>query len=497
MKTSQLSIIAQVRRLLLDIVRGDGRISGSVYDTAQFLRWSQPSDPLPALRWLLAEQEADGGWGDPYLSYHRQPATLAAVLALLQYQHLLPQAKAAAEAGVAFLKSNNQLWNELPDDVPVGIELILPKLLAEASAQGIELPKQLSEELHNLGVRRKLLIEQLRPGAATTATHCWEAWGVEARPEFIDQTGGVGHSPAATSVWLHTARHDKSLDGLQDQARIYLLRAAHATKTGFVGVVPPVWPNYGFETIFGLFALYISSLLDNEKIRDLTDPMLDSLSRQIEPHGTSFSPFFTPDGDDTATAMIVLHNRGYFVRPSLLTSFMRRNHFATWQHELHMSISTTAHAIHALTLLRHPIAPIVQGLLDLQHIDGYWCKDKWHASPYYTTSQAILALRIAGQNEAVQRAIDWLLAQQREDGGWGMQRSTKIETAYAVLSLHPSAHQPQVRGAIKQSCRILLEKATYIPAYWIAKVPYTPYHVDRLFELSAAWVAVGLDENMA
>ncbi len=496
MKPSQISIIAQIRQLLVDIVRGDGQISGSVYDTAQLLRWAPSPDPLPALHWLLAEQQADGGWGNPHLTYHRQQATLAAILALHQYRHRLPQAAEAAEAGSAFLRLNKQIWEELHDDLPVGAELIIPTLFAQATAQGILLPGRPYEGLHNLGIRRQLLIKQLQPGAATTASHCWEAWGTEPRPEFIDQTGSVGHSPAATAAWLHTAQNNRGLHAQQEQAQIYLAQAARATKNEAPGVVPTVWPNQGFEVIFGLFALHLAGLLEHESLRDLIKPMLYSLAQQIEFHGTSFSPFFTPDGDDTATAMIVLHAGGYSIHPSLITPFMRKDHFVTWENEIYRSLSTTAHAIHALSLISHPITTVVQDFISQQHSDGYWYRDKWHTSPYYITSQALLALHTAGQEEATQEAVAWFLTQQRYDGGWGMHYSTKIETAYVVLALHFRGLQTQIRKAIGRASRILRGAEPYRPSHWVAKVLYTPCHVDKLFELSAAWVVTNMDEDV-
>ena len=41
-----------------------GRMSASVYDSAQALRLASPSDPHAVVQWLLGEQRADGGWGD-------------------------------------------------------------------------------------------------------------------------------------------------------------------------------------------------------------------------------------------------------------------------------------------------------------------------------------------------------------------------------------------------------------------------------------------------
>lgn len=496
MSSTQSAIISRIRHLLTDVICGTGKISGSVYDTAQLLRWAPPDDPTPALTWLLAQQKPDGGWGDPRQPYYRQPATLAAILAL--HQHQLPQIARAIQTAVAFLHANSSVWAELREDMPVGAELIMPRLCDEAAEQGIVLPDASYAALRELGAQRRRLIQQIQPRAATTAAHSWEAWGVEPHPELLDETGGVGHSPAATAAWLHAARAGGISASEIERAQTYLDQAARATGSGVSGVVPAVWPNKDFEIVFGLFSLYCAGLLDHPSLRDLVNPMLVMLARRTKAQrGVGFSPFFSPDGDDTATAMVVLYEAGYNVSPELLRPFAREQHFATWNHELQMSLSTTAHAVHALALLHQPIETVVESLIERQHPDGYWHGDKWHSSPYYITSQSMLALHAARQHEAVQRAAEWLLDNQQADGGWGIHGSTRIETAYAILALRPLAHQQRVRTTISRAEAVLLNDTKCESAHWIAKVLYRPIHVDLFFELSAVWVLATLSEKFA
>ncbi|MFB9839674.1 prenyltransferase/squalene oxidase repeat-containing protein, partial [Actinoallomurus acaciae] len=83
------------------------------------------------------------------------------------------------------------------------------------------------------------------------------------------------------------------------------------------------------------------------------------------------------------------------------------------------------------------IAKVAAWLRGRQRADGSW-HDRWHASPYYATACAALALHAFGGPEAaaaVERAVRWTLATQRADGSWGHWGGTAEETAYAVQLL--------------------------------------------------------------
>ena len=64
---------------------------------------------------------------------------------------------------------------------------------------------------------------------------------------------------------------------------------------------------------------------------------------------------------------------------------------------------------------------------------AYW-EDKWHLSPYYTTSHAIISC--AGfENDLVQNAVNWINQHTKENGAWGIFKPTAEETAYALQAL--------------------------------------------------------------
>src|SRR5215510_3385767 len=146
-------LLADLRSLIADLGKDGGLNSASVYDTAQLIRFAPPPEgPWPAINWLADQQHPDGGWGDPSTPRARDLPTLAAVLALHLYG-TRGRERMAVHTGLAFLRRQASHWAQLPDDLPVGIELLLPRLLEEAVALGLELPMTPYAALTELGRR--------------------------------------------------------------------------------------------------------------------------------------------------------------------------------------------------------------------------------------------------------------------------------------------------------------------------------------------------------
>lgn len=119
------------------------------------------------------------------------------------------------------------------------------------------------------------------------------------------------------------------------------------------------------------------------------------------------------------------------------------------------TVDVTARCVSALAQLEDPqyteaIEKGVAFILRAQEPDGSWF-GRWGANFVYGTWSALCALNAAGlgaERPEVQRAVEWLRAQQREDGGWGegletyepgrrgfAQASTPSQTAWAVMGL--------------------------------------------------------------
>lgn len=496
-------LLRDLRSLIRNLGKDGGLISPSVYDTAQVLRLCPPQqDVWPALDWLLEQQQTDGGWGDPAAPLARDVPTLASVLALHTYGNRKATHDAARE-GMAFLRRQVEQWRQPRlDDLPIGVELLLPKLLDQVAALGLELPRELYATLVALGNHRRSLIAQMQTSAGTTAVYSWEAWGTNPDPALIDGSGGVGHSPTATAAWLHAAAGRKDLADVSEAAQRYLAQVAAATSKGIPGVVPTIWPIARFENLFGLYSIFIAGLLEHPALQDVVQPQIHDLARALRPTGFSSSDFFITDGDDTAAGIAVLRAAGHQVDIAILKRFENDDHFSTFPGELQPSLSTTARAVHALALSGEEVARQQTFLIERQCLDGRWSSDKWHSSWLYTTLHVVLALTNCGHITALKSVVDAMLAHQHADGGWGMRsKSTGTETAYGVFTLRTLRNyglvDNRVLDALQKAHKWLLRN--YRPfnvsedKCWISKELYRPYRVDRAFELSAM-LALTLEE---
>lgn len=498
-------LLTDLRLLIHDLGKDGGLIGPSIYDTAQVIRLAPPSSGvLQTIHWLVEQQQPDGGWGDPAVPFARDVPTLAAILALRMYA-MSPQDHSIVQAGVAFLRRHIHIWEgSLPDELPVGIELLLPRLLDEAAAAGLIIPREPYASLIALGRQRRRMIASVPIRAGTTPAHAWEGWGEIADTNLLDHYGGIGHSPAATAAWLRATSGRNDLAAARHAAHRYLEQAAKATGVAIPGVVPTAWPITRFEQSNALYALLIGGLLDHPGLQDVVQPQLRDLAQALRPQGLGFSDHFTPDGDDTAEALAVLQAAGYPVDLATLRHFAHDDHFCAYPGELQPALSVTAHVVHVLRLCGHDSERAQQYMIANQLPDGRWCGDKWNGSWLYTTCQVIIALVGAGHSTALGRAAQALLASQHADGGWGAHGSSAEETAYGVLALRALLRDrdddPAIRQALERAEQRLLEDyrpfTSSMHPCWQAKEIYRPYRLARMIELVATFPSAELATPM-
>lgn len=493
--------LARLQGLLPLLGTGGGRISPSVYDTAQVLRAYPPADGVTlGLDWLKRQQQPDGGWGSPAAPLYRRVSTIAAILALHQYADIVDADEYIA-AGLEHLRFQRELWaNTVPDALPVGAELIYPHLVDEATRLKLRIPRQGNTALLSQGRKKLKYIAHIKPDAGSPPMHSWEAWGDTAEPAYLDGAGSIGHSPAATAVWLSRLHKDNSTEPLRQQAEAYLKRAARVTGFNIPGVMPGIWPMDRFELAFGLYPLLIADLLDMPALQDALQPQLDRLGFALSDQGIGLSDHFYQDGDDTAASLAILNEAGYVVDPAMLDRFRGDGVYYAFAGEIQLSLSLTARAVHALRLFGRQDKAAVQYLLDNQAENGRWHDDKWHISWLYNTLHLVLALAAEPEGYlAIMHAQDNLIKSQLLSGGWGVcGLATPSETAYAVLSLY-TLHKERL--LTESGRRAFGAGQTYLAKHidqpslnrtslWIEKELYVPPRIEKMFELCAMLVSI-------
>jgi halimadienyl-diphosphate synthase len=488
--------LAELQSLVADLGKDGGLVSPSIYDTAQVMRLYPPKEGVePAMQWLLAQQQADGGWGEREAPYARDVPTLAAVLALHTYPQYTGN-RAAVDAGLAFLAQQAPQWAEMPiDALPIATEMILPYLIEEANQRGLPINRKPYAILYQLRERKCRYISAKPLQAGSPPTHSWEALGRRASSIAPDHSGGIGHSPAATVAWLSQAQHDDYNTNDTLTAQHYLVNAAAATGMAIPGVVPNVWPITGFELAYAPYTLLVTNLFQQPAMQATLAPLFDELGRILaQNNGVSFGECFTPDVDDTGLAVAVLRAANQPVESTTVLQFKQGDHFCTFHHELNPSIFANAHALYGLAYVGEHYPAAEQFLCNRQMADGRWLADKLHSSWLYTTLEVVITLSQLGYTEESKRAAEALLRYQHETGGWGSgSKPTRVETSYALITLL-TIHR---YGLLHEAGRKALQRGrqwlnnVYQPdalpdcRLWCGKELYTPYRVDRIYEICA------------
>jgi halimadienyl-diphosphate synthase len=522
-----------------------GKVSAGDYDTAHMVRaWARRPGSVPepmaqaGLSFLLAGQNADGSWGSAFTpaSYRLVP-TLAATAGLLAVAvRVAPgrvadrvgsgqdagRAAAAADRGLRFLCQPAGSV-DLPDTV--AIEFIVPALIQEIMLTLAAVPldataaspptaaspataalrtqwlgpvSQLLTRHDPLHIRLQALRTAAAAGAPIPAQLLFSAEVLDRPPAQWPELFTEGHtgcSPAATAAAL-------AWTGSPPQAAIdYLARAAGR---GGSGALPHFLPMATFERswivanmarlglrpgdpLAGQLAAYFTSVLENGAV-----PM---------------GPGLPADADITSVMLFALHSLGGHADPGCLLDFEGEHAFVNYPSERTASTTTNAHILEALTAwceaspgcdarYHSGRAKARRYLLATQRADGSWA-DKWHASPYYATNCAALALSHcadAPAQDASLRALRWILATQRDDGAWGQWLPTLDETAHALqlmLCLAPAGPGYLPCGeAIRRGCAFLTAARQPPPAdparmpLWHSKELYEPERIVHALTLS-------------
>jgi halimadienyl-diphosphate synthase len=501
MEALRADTINRLRSLVREVGNDGGKMGPSIYDTAYVARICPLADGnVDAMRWLVSIQQEDGGWGDIRSPYGRDVPTLASLLGLASGLEAVSH-RDNIERGLAFMVRQSAYWTEeLSDDLPIGIELILPQLLADSRGR-FNLSTTHYSALIALGDQRRRRLAASRPKPGTAPTHSWESWGDEPRPDYLHASEGVGCSPAATAAWLSATRKRGVEHGHVSAAERYLANSEDGSDVDVPGVVPVFWPSRQIEQIFVPYALLLGGLLDHPALRSSVITIVRELQSQMSESGLGMARSFVPDGDDTAVGLAVICGAGVQPAHDPLRRFDIGTHYETYPGELQPSPSTTAHAVHALSLIGRPAEAAVRYLKSRQTPDGIWVGDKWHTSWLYTTSQASIALMsqhalsLTAERDHILRAI---LARQYPEGGWGSDGlATLEETSYAMLAIHalcgkrpPAAIAGAVSHGLAWMQQSIKAPETFRRALWVDKERYLPRRMTSAFELVGFLVAL-------
>lgn len=487
-RTSALNLHAETDALLGKL--GSNHVEPVAYDTAWLARLDRLDHQLAkhALEWLRANQMDDGSWGAAQPRYHhdRVICTLSALVALARNgeREDQPRIKAA-------LPALHDSMSKLDEDIAgrtIAFEMLLPALVSEAETFGLKVNAaqgvvQKMSQLRGAKLARapKGLISR-----GTTLGFSAEMVGPDGL-HLLDSDdlqlddGSLSASPAATAFYATYVRPDAS-------ALQYLREVAPQ------GGAPAITAIDVFERGWGIWNLHRAGVLDATYSAQI-QPLLDLLATAWTP-GKGIPPassFAVQDGDDTGLVYEVLTSFGRAPDLEALWRYEEEEYFRCYDLESHASISTNIHILGAFRQAglpaTHPaIQKIVRFLHSERNVRDFW-EDKWHASPYYPTSHAIMVC--AGYlNQLVDGAIEWLVATQNLNGSWGYHVPTAEETAYCLQALITCHQQGMAipRYVLDRGVAWLAEHADApYPPLWIGKCLYCPTLVVRSAVLGALW----------
>jgi halimadienyl-diphosphate synthase len=468
-------------------------MSNTVYDTAWVARVTEsngssvPAFP-EALDWLRRSQYPNGSWGATIEYYHDHiMSTLAAIVALAVSGDFSKD-REAIRRGEHYIQQNIRYLHYDPCET-VGFELILPVLLEKAQRLGLELPYAECEKYSHIRERKLGMIpDHLIYSREVTTTHSLEFMGskldVGQAADLQERNGSFGNSPSATAYFLVECQDNSA-------ARRYLAEVMETNG----GAAIPAHPVEIFHKSWILYNFDLAGLLT--ELWGEARPHLDSLYHAWDQHrGVGFSQEYSvPDLDDTAMVFKLLRRAGYDVSPTVFTRFERDSHFICYPYERNPSIGAHIHLLDALRTCpeyehRPRMMEKASRFYRSQLHNAFWF-DKWHNSPYYVMSHAIIAT-IGYDDELAREMANCFIDTQRQDGSWGYFGPTSEETAYCLqaLILYHTRVESLNHAVIYHAAQYLYSqyRSQNHPPLWIEKCLYTPPQIVRSAIVGALWM---------
>jgi halimadienyl-diphosphate synthase len=444
-----------------------------------------------ALNWLSEHQLANGSWGaeKPFYYHDRVISTLAAMIALThkgRRSRDRQQIETGLNALERIISGATKGLQADPNGATIGFEMIIPTLVSEAQDLGI-IKQQGESILRKLGQQRSKKLEKIQGqmiSKNTTMAFSAEMAGFDGQ-HILDVTnlqesnGSVGHSPSASAYYALCVKP-------QDESSLKYLRRTIQPDGG----MPNVAPFDAFEISWTLWNL---SLIPDIQISPEIESFLKLLSNSWQPKlGIGFATEYSvKDSDVTSFVFDTLARFGIFKDVESILAYEEDNYFRCYPLEANPSISANIHVLGALRQAgfekQHPSVQKILNFLQLVKGSSPFWIDKWHSSPYYTTSHAIIACT-GYADELVEDAVAWLLSTQYSNGAWGTYFPTVEETAYAIQAIWSwNKNSGKVDPSFLRKGAIWLEDHMDepYPPLWIGKCLYNPNNVIRSAVVSA------------
>lgn len=485
--TNQLMF--KIERLLQQT--GPGHNTITAYDTAWVARLTEilPEIAKKAIKWLRRNQLADGSWGMelPVCYHDRVLCTLSAAIAL--HRNNDKQDINRVSRGLIVFQDHIKMLDHDLAGPTAGFEMLLPVLIEEATQIGLSLPieENLLAELHRVRNKKLASIPNGMVSRHVTMAFSAEMAGSDGEEildieNLLEENGSVALSPSATAYYLLNIRPD-------DKKALNYIKRVSRNGHG----APNFAPFDIYEKAWVLWNLSHVDLQQRPEIEKLVTPLLESLYSCWElGKGVGFSSSFSPrDADDTAIVFEILSYYGYKPPVEDLLRYEGEEHFRCFDFETHPSTGANIHMLGSLysagfTKYDRPVQKILN-YLSKSRIDGCKWTDKWHFSPYYITSHAIIMFSRYGIDLG-QDSVDWMIESQKEDGSWGYQFSTAEETAYclqALVAWQQAGYDVPIE-TILRGYKWLKDHADQpVPPLWTAKCLYSPVLVVQSTILSA------------
>lgn len=477
-----------------------GTTSHSEYDAGWLARVPLPGhDGTPAHPEVLSvvqqTQQPDGGWG-PEGPHHSAKilCTLSSMLALLDSEE--SRATMSRRIDLA-AQSIDRAWAKLTDEpeLTIGFELLAAPLLKQVCRHGLNLEHLLSHAL-------KLQIQKLRhiPEDQLYSPRLSIGYSLEFLDTGLDlaraatlqvANGSIAGNIAATAYYARISGNPAALDYLQNCIQ----------KWG-PDNIPYGEPSDLFPRIWVLHHLRMADLITPDDPR--VKPHLDALESHLGQWGMSWSTYLQyGDVDDTNLALSLLEWGQRHPDWTVLNQYETTTHFCTYFGENSPSTSANAHVLGSLLEFQPQRTEAIEKtrrfLLRTRTLDGYW-NDKWHTSPYYTTSRAIWSLALYGDIDAVAKSCRWILGRQEVTGGWGFfGRATPEETSYCIhalvawLRLGGTVPHDTIFNALRFLTAHMEQNwdLSGHPRFWINKTLYLPKDIVQSSVVGA--VSMGIE----